>query len=560
MSEIWLTCGLSICAGLLIAVLVLIGFRVRLIRFRVHETRLRNHAHHQRRQLQELSSAVSARRFELEWLNCAPSTPGNLPQLLEVLRRSTDDPRSFFATGCTPAGIPVATIPTELRELFHLSDPGSALLEQARIEHSRIVPLSTQTREFTILGAPEISQLWAIPCSSAGRFQGWILVSQLPDITGDAQEDQNLLLGLCRSVKISEPMDLPIATDDVLSRQEEVRLVRDMLQLRTLSDEEFSTPVEMLEEFLKQLALLSGVERASCYQRTGPEYSTIDCLGRGSLSTDAKTDAACRKLEERLLTGRNIYEISWVQLRDLGFTPALSLRTALLVPIHDPRIPGGVLILLSRDTFPRRAIVEELAHWSAEFLPTSFDRAVARQAIAERARCDGLTRLANRQSFDEELKTRLEQGDPCDLLLIDIDHFKKINDQFGHLAGDEILRAVAQTISHQVSPDACNGAPLVARYGGEEFAVILSPHEFHDAAKVAERIRERVESSPFSADGELLTITVSIGVARSHPHHTSAAELVRRADRALYRAKHSGRNRVSLDYSSDRPSVVRLDS
>jgi diguanylate cyclase (GGDEF)-like protein len=157
------------------------------------------------------------------------------------------------------------------------------------------------------------------------------------------------------------------------------------------------------------------------------------------------------------------------------------------------------------------------------------------------ARTDGLTQLPNRRYFDEQLsneKARAAQaGTALMVLLIDADHFKSINDRFGHSAGDAVLQSLARTIENEL--DAPNY--FAARYGGEEFAVILPATPPHDAVRVAERIRAAVEALEGAAP-----LTVSIGVASATPPEAAADTLVKRADEALYRAKREGRNRVRV--------------
>jgi two-component system cell cycle response regulator len=126
-------------------------------------------------------------------------------------------------------------------------------------------------------------------------------------------------------------------------------------------------------------------------------------------------------------------------------------------------------------------------------------------------------------------------------LVIDIDHFKKINDSFGHGVGDEVLREFAVRLASNV-----RAIDLPVRYGGEEFVVIMPDTRLKDAQRIAERVRLHVAGSPFRVMGgdELLSVTISIGVAASHGGADTPQALLRRADEALYEAKAQGRNRV----------------
>ncbi len=163
----------------------------------------------------------------------------------------------------------------------------------------------------------------------------------------------------------------------------------------------------------------------------------------------------------------------------------------------------------------------------------------------ELAVTDQLTGLHNRRYMASQLDALVRRagagGDPVALLVIDIDHFKKINDSFGHAIGDEVLREFAVRLASNV-----RAIDLPVRFGGEEFVVVMPDTELDHAHRIAERIRLHVAGSPFRVMGgdELLTVTISIGVASSLGEVDTPAELVKRADEAMYEAKSKGRNRV----------------
>ncbi len=164
--------------------------------------------------------------------------------------------------------------------------------------------------------------------------------------------------------------------------------------------------------------------------------------------------------------------------------------------------------------------------------------------LRELATRDALTGLLNRRAFMEGGTALFDHcrrhAQPCTVLMIDIDHFKNINDQHGHQAGDEALRACARAIG-----SALRDADLLGRLGGEEFAALL-PHSTTDSAfKIAERIRLALAQMPLASPrGAPLSITVSIGMAQMAPGHPGIEPLLADADRALYRAKATGRNKV----------------
>ena len=168
-----------------------------------------------------------------------------------------------------------------------------------------------------------------------------------------------------------------------------------------------------------------------------------------------------------------------------------------------------------------------------------------RTALIEEASVDALTGVANRRRFDEFLAQQSamfkRHGSRFSLLMIDVDYFKKVNDQHGHPAGDQVLKQLATVIRNSV-----RATDFVARYGGEEFAAILPEASTSGASVFAERIRSVLAATPICLpSGEVLQVTVSIGIATAGaPGRVEPGEILQAADQALYTAKHGGRNAV----------------
>jgi two-component system, cell cycle response regulator len=180
--------------------------------------------------------------------------------------------------------------------------------------------------------------------------------------------------------------------------------------------------------------------------------------------------------------------------------------------------------------------------------PTVFVQSLI-DGLCELSLKDPLTGLANRRHFSTMLEREIEvvarSGNPALLLMLDIDHFKKVNDTHGHLAGDQVLRAVARCVASCVRPQ-----DTVARFGGEEFAVVLPDCQVGFGETVAERIRQSVAALEIAISPvHRLQITISIGGAFAPVWVRSTADIwIERADTQLYLAKASGRNKVCIDH------------
>jgi diguanylate cyclase (GGDEF)-like protein len=193
-------------------------------------------------------------------------------------------------------------------------------------------------------------------------------------------------------------------------------------------------------------------------------------------------------------------------------------------------------------------VLSERVRSDNEFIASSLG--ILRQA-QHNASTDGLTGLGNRHwmgdVFEREVMRARTSGQSLCLMMIDIDHFKTFNDQYGHIAGDRVLVAVSEALRGYLRP-----TDLIARFGGDEFAVLLPGIELGHAQQTAERLRQHVAGlSPPSLS---LAITISIGVSANRGND-DVATLVSRADSAMYEAKDRGRNRVAIRDASD-PKIV----
>lgn len=186
---------------------------------------------------------------------------------------------------------------------------------------------------------------------------------------------------------------------------------------------------------------------------------------------------------------------------------------------------------------------EKVEERTADLVAANERLSVLNQELEHLSITDGLTHVFNRRFFMERIRQEVKRasryGNDLSLLMIDIDHFKQVNDTYGHQTGDRVLAGVAGLITSRL-----RDTDVLARYGGEEFALIATPMDLEGAAALAERLRQLVESQVFE-EGKSVGVTVSIGVSGWKPFFRENFEaLIRTADEALYRAKGEGRNRV----------------
>ncbi len=167
----------------------------------------------------------------------------------------------------------------------------------------------------------------------------------------------------------------------------------------------------------------------------------------------------------------------------------------------------------------------------------------AEQKLIELASTDQLTELRNRASFDLEIEKEFDRARryerPMSLIMFDLDHFKVVNDTYGHQAGDQVLREIGKLVTKNARAN-----DIAARYGGEEFAIILPETNLENAVVIAQRLRRAIMEHTFNAHAKGITVTASIGVTSVDKESPSSDDMIHLADQALYAAKRGGRNQV----------------
>ena len=308
----------------------------------------------------------------------------------------------------------------------------------------------------------------------------------------------------------------------------------------------------------------AAVEAAQEAQRLGDE--AIQSLA--ALTDYVTTDAALTADRMALRIQLNAARIKHGCLAALAFFVAFGLfflwffQTHVLGPI-EVAVRGLATISASDDAgvaLPRARFFElDMIGRSVEqYARFAGDLRTANSALRTLSSQDGLTGLANRRSFDTDLAEACRRAadglGSFALLLIDIDHFKLLNDRFGHLVGDQCLRQVGMTLRSFCS----RRGDDAARYGGEEFAVILADVSAEEAREIAERLRVAIERTQLyvASAQRAIDVTVSVGVAQEASGSAASPDgVIRAADEALYRAKRSGRNRVCASGATDAPEA-----
>ncbi|HLU65055.1 MAG TPA: sensor domain-containing diguanylate cyclase [Kofleriaceae bacterium] len=217
------------------------------------------------------------------------------------------------------------------------------------------------------------------------------------------------------------------------------------------------------------------------------------------------------------------------------------IRSLACVPLAYRGERVGVLTITS----PRPAAFVQDDVELLKFIATTMALDIDNARLRRLSVTDPLTGAYNREFLHKQLPESIEQaerrGEPLAIAMIDVDHFKAVNDELGHEVGDRVLAEVAQRLRAAI-----RAGDLLVRYGGEEFLALLPGADAGRAAEVAERVRSRMEEEPIEVEGARIEVRVSVGVAEHRRGDDSHSQLVRRADTALYGAKAGGRNRVEV--------------
>ncbi len=417
-----------------------------------------------------------------------------------------------------------------------------------------------------MLGVPRENALtttFFIACLFAGALAGvinyglahWVVGLRLRILAeGMRHVEQNLQTLSCDGDLLSctpEKCSIPVDSEDEIGESAGAfnRLVETLASLmRTQAAvRSFS---EMLTSQLEVESLTANALR-QFLEHTGAAGGLILCQCEGemklgaasglrepeSIATSEFVQTAMRTLEAQSITIPENVKIEGVMT---DFRP----QEVLVLPIIYKRVPLGVLVLASGSAFnaDHRARIELFLHG----LGLAMNNALAHDRLQRLAALDPLTCIYNRRfglgRLHEEYERAVRMNSPLGVLMLDLDHFKDVNDTYGHLVGDKVLKSVSGIARGQLRE-----GDVLLRYGGEEFLAILPGASAQDLLIVGERTRKAVEDSALSAGANTVRVTVSIGgVAFPNQNVEGEEGLIHLADAALYRAKASGRNQVDI--------------
>ncbi|MBY4677991.1 GGDEF domain-containing protein [Marinobacterium arenosum] len=295
-----------------------------------------------------------------------------------------------------------------------------------------------------------------------------------------------------------------------------------------------------------------------------PEHAARQLLDESLLQSTANLSFVDNQRLLRSLYPRGQLQVGplcqELQQRAFPASNAKLLSCALLPLTHGQCLIGGLHLGSSDpDRYSEQFRYDYVAHLAA-VISVCIENCISQENLRQLSMVDMLTKVKNRRSFDQELLLELSRASrgnyPLSCLFIDLDHFKKVNDTFGHLSGDQVLRTVGQLLKGSLRK-----TDLVARYGGEEFAVLLPNCDAGRARQIAEQLRVRVQELVFRSEkGHPFRMSTSIGFSTCAPAALLdwslpdiGNELVHAADMAVYQSKHQGRNRVSEVAFPDQP-------
>lgn len=397
----------------------------------------------------------------------------------------------------------------------------------------------------TIRDRAKVDVLYLLPIKDRDGLFAYLVTTTLFPSSLDFSSQMRLAIRLMQG--ISGRMRQSLVAE---AQSEQLAYTKEMLALRSIADQHAELPSQMMDEFLQRLSSIAEVDRAVVYIYSKDRTSPLRPIFRSGKNLGAGVIKRWSDYEDVLAQEMVRQQVPLIlqdaHLNDLGIS--MLMGSGIVMPLKSKQQMLGVIALTRSDRgrFTKNQI--ELVQWASQYLSETILKAAQVANMQRESREDGLTRLANRRTFDNYLKQEVENasktGREVSLCLFDLDKFKTINDTHGHQAGDAVLKAFSEIILSESSHVRATDRPLAARYGGEELALILPGVGIAGATRIAESIRQALECHSVLHSGKRIWVTTSAGIGCYPRHAGSMEELISKTDVALYHAKESGRNRV----------------
>jgi len=413
------------------------------------------------------------------------------------------------------------------------------MLEGSKLQESGIL------EDLSLIDRGKVQRLFLVAIGEQNDLLGFLAATSLYP-TGAPHEQQfalanRLMTSVAGNMKRKQTLE---------SQAGQIRLNSEMLELRAFVDQRFDTPVQMTEQFLSDLRDRISADRVALYLGTRDADISSRAVARCGKPMQSHLQQRWETHEDSLakegFASQQPISYNRDRLHRMGVDTLIG--RALVLPLVQSQGTIGTVCVSRGTSGPFTDAELELTEWACNHLVGTILKALNYAVVERQAQQDSLTELANRRQFDQRLTRELANaaatGTECSLLLLDLDHFKNVNDTFGHQAGDAVLRDVAKILVDEATRVRSDDQTLTARYGGEEMAILLPGIGPTGAKRIAESIRSRVEAAEFEFQQQKLQVTLSVGIASFPRDAINEHELIAAADVALYEAKSAGRNRV----------------
>ncbi len=431
-------------------------------------------------------------------------------------------------------------------DLTELTGYSSTVVERTRVERQPLVVSGTE--QGIVLGsesivARDLRSILAAPLLLHDRLIGVVYLDNRLARGIFTSDDVDILLSLAQYIPIALEAARTARLEIRYQSERQRRKLEETLRVVTSALNSTLDLSEVLDRLLKSMAQIVPYDGAAVILRHGEHFDVMaarELPGTGVRPDRDERFAEIIRTRQPLLIGDIADD---PRLGDSG--DAARIQSWLGVPLISRGEVVGILTLESHTTGAYNQRAAEVAFTFAGQAAIAIENARLFGEVQRLATTDGLTGIYNRRHFfilaEHEVQRARRARHSMGVIMVDVDHFKRVNDSHGHAAGDQVLRSVAERCQQNI-----RAVDILGRYGGEEFAILLPEADMAIALAVAERLRQCVASAPVSVDGHAISVTLSLGVAVLTDEGDDLEAVLYRADAALYAAKQAGRNRVVL--------------